>query len=54
MGRVCIEETSAWKFLTGKSTGKRLLERPKHRLIIYLEEMSQYKEWIDSVQDRDY
>ena len=52
---------SAFKILTGKSTGKRSSGRPKHRsednIRMDLKEISRpinTKNWADSVQDRDY
>ena len=45
--------------LTGKSTGKRSLRRPRRRwednIRMYLKEISiNTRNWIDSAQDRDY
>ena len=53
------EGRSASKILTGKSTGKRPLGRPRRRwednIRIDLEEISiNAGNWVDSAQDRDY
>ena len=53
------EGRSAFKVLTGKSTGKRPLERPRRRwkdnIRKDLEEISlNAGNWVDSVQDRNY
>ena len=53
------EGRSAFKILTGKPTGKRLLGRPRRRwednLRIYLEEIGiNAGKWVDSAQDRNY
>ena len=50
---------SAFKILTGKPTGKRPLERPRHRwednIRMDLEEISiNAGNWVDSAQDRNY
>ena len=50
---------SAFKILTGKPTGKRLLGRPRHRwgdnIRMDLEEIGiNTRNWVDSPQDRDY
>ena len=53
------EGRSAFKILTGKPTGKRPLERPRHRLEdnirMDLEEIGiNAGNWIDSAQDSNY
>ena len=53
------ESRSAFKTLTGKSTGKRPLGRPRHRwednIRMDLEEIGiNAGNWVDSAQDRDY
>jgi hypothetical protein len=54
------EGRNAFKFLTGKSTGKIHLRRSWHRweggnIIMDLEEIDIYVgNWVDSAQDRDY
>ena len=53
------EGRSAFKILTGKPTGKRLLGRPKRRgednIRMDLEELGiNVGNWVDSAQDRDY
>ena len=53
------EERSAFKILTGKSTGKRPLERPRHRregnIRMDLEGIDiNAGNWVDSAQDRNY
>ena len=50
---------SACKILTGRSTGKRPVGRPRHRwkdnIRLDLQEIVINKRnWIDSAQDRDY
>ena len=50
---------SAFKILTGKPTGKRLLGRPRRRWEdnnkMDLKEMGiNTRSWVDSTQDRDY
>ena len=47
------------KFSTGKTTGKRPLERPRHRwehnIRMDLKEIGiNMRKWVDYVQDRDY
>ena len=53
------EGRNTCKILTGKSTGKRLLGRPKHRwgnnIRMDIEEIGiNAGNWVDSAQDRDY
>ena len=53
------EGRGAFKILTGKSTGKRPLGRPRRRwednIIMDLEEIGiNAGNWVDSAQDRDY
>ena len=53
------EGRSAFKILTGKPTGKRLLWRPRRRweesIRMDLKEIGiNTKNWVDSAQDRDY
>ena len=53
------EGKCAFKILTSKSTGKRPLRRPRHRLEdnirIDIKEIEvDTKNWVDSVKDRDY
>ena len=53
------EGRSAFKILTLKPTGKRLLGRPRRRwednIIMDLEEIDiNAGNWVDSAQDRDY
>ena len=53
------EGRSDLKILTGKSTGKRPLERPRHRwednIRMDLEEIGfNAGNWVDSAQDRNY
>ena len=53
------EGRSAFKILTGKPTGKRLLGRPRRRwegnIRMYLEEIGiNAGNWVDSAQDRNY
>ena len=53
------EDRSAFKILTGKSTGKRPLGRPRRRwednIRMDLEEIGINSEnWVDSAQDRNY
>jgi hypothetical protein len=53
------EGRSAFKILTGNPTGKRPLRRSKHRwednIRIDLKEIGiKTRNWVDSVQDRDY
>ena len=53
------EGRSAFKILTGKPTGKRLLGRPRRRwednIRMDLEEIGiNAGNWVDSTQDRDY
>ena len=53
------EGRSAFKFLTGKPTGKRPLGRPRRRweenFTMNLEEIGiNAGNWVDSAQDRDY
>ena len=53
------EDRSAFKILTGKPTGKRLLGRPRRRwednIRINLEEICiNARNWVDLAQDRDY
>ena len=53
------ESRSAFKILTGKSTGKRPLGRPRHRwegnIRMDLEEIGvNAGNWVDSAQDRNY
>ena len=53
------EGKSAFKILTGRSSGKRPLGRPKRRyednIRMDLKEMGiDTRNWIDSTQDRDY
>ena len=53
------EGRSAFKILTGKSTGKRTLGRPRRRwednIRMDLEEITiNAGNWVDSAQDRDY
>ena len=53
------EGRSAFKILTGKPTGKRLLGRPRRRgedsIRMDLKEIGiNAGNWADSVQDRDY
>ena len=50
---------SAFKILTGKSTVRRPLERPRHRwednIRMDLKEIGiNTRNWVDSAQDRDY
>ena len=50
---------STFKILTNKLTGKRALERPKHRLEDNIsmdpkEVGISTRNWVDSPQDRDY
>ena len=63
MGRVCShrmeERRRAFKILTGKPTGKRLLRRPRRRwednIGMGLEEIGiNAGNWVDSAQDRNY
>ena len=54
-----LESRSAFKILTGKPTGKRLLRKPRRRWEdnnrIDLKEIGINKRnWVDSTQDRDY
>ena len=54
-----MEGRSAFKILTGKPTGKRLLERPRRRwednIRMYLEEIGiNAGNWVDSAPDRNY
>ena len=54
-----VEGRSAFKILTGKSTGKRPLGRPRRRwednIRMDLEEMGiNAGNWVDSAQDRNY
>ena len=54
-----IKVRSAFKTLTGKRTGQRLLGRPRRRwednIRMDLKEICINKRnWIDSIQDRDY
>ena len=59
MGRACSQNgISAFKILSGKPTGKRLLGRPSCRwednIRMYFEEISiNAGNWVDSAQDRD-
>jgi hypothetical protein len=53
------EGRSAFKILTGKPTGKRLLGRPRHRwkdnIRMDLEEIGiNAGNWVDSAHDRNY
>ena len=53
------EGRSAFKILTGKPTGKRLLGRPRRRweenIRMDLEEIGiNVGNWVDSAQDRNY
>ena len=53
------EGKSAFKILTGKPTGKRLLGRPRRRwednITMNLEEIGiNAGNWVDSAQDRNY
>ena len=53
------EVKSAFKILTGKPTGKRLLRRPRCRwednIRMYLEDIGiSAGNWVDSAQDRNY
>ena len=53
------EGRNAFKILTGKPTGKRLLGRPRHRwednIRMDLEEIGiNVGNWVDSAQDRNY
>ena len=53
------EEVSAFKILTFATTGKRPLERPRHRwannIRMYLKEIGiNTRNWADSAQDMDY
>ena len=53
------EDRSAFKILTGKHIGKRLLGRPRRRWVdnitMNLEEIGiNAGNWVDSAQDRDY
>ena len=53
------EGRSAFKILTGKPTGKRLLEGPRRRwednILMDLEEVGMNAgNWVDSAQDRNY
>ena len=62
MGRACRQkegDKSAFKILTGKPTGKRLLGRPMRRwennIRMDLEEIGiNAGNWVDSAQDRNY
>ena len=64
MGRACSQNgrgggRSAFKILTGKTSGNRPLGRPRHRLEdnirMNLEEIGiNAGNWNDSVQDRNY
>ena len=54
-----MEERSAFKILTGKPTGKRLLGRPRRRwednIRMDLEKIGiNVGNWVDSAQDRNY
>ena len=54
-----VEGRSVIKILTGKRTGKRFLERPRHRrkdnVRMCLKETGfNTRNWVDSSQDRDY
>ena len=48
------EGRSAFKVLTGKPTGKRLLGRPRRRWEDLEEIGVNAGNWVDSAQDRDY
>ena len=53
------EGRSAFKILTRTPTGNRPLERPRRRWVdnirMYLKEIGIHtKNWVNSVQDRDY
>ena len=48
------ESRSAFKMLTGKPTGKRLLGRPRRRWEDLQEIGVNAGNWVDSAQDRDY
>ena len=53
------ESSNAFKILTGKSTGKRPLGRPRRRwednIRMYLKEIGiNTRIWVDSTQDRGY
>ena len=53
------EGRSAFKILTGKPTGKRLLGRPRHRwednIKLDLDEIGiSAGNWVDSAQNRNY
>ena len=52
------EGRSAFKILTGKTTGKRLLGRPRRRrennITMELKEIGISTSRVDSAQDRDY
>ena len=53
------EGRSGFKILTGKPTGKKSLGRPQRRwednIRMYLEETGiNVRNWVDSVQDRNY
>ena len=48
------ESRSAFKMLTGKPTGKRLLGRPRRRWEDLEEIGVNAGNWVDSAQDRDY
>ena len=62
MGRACSQSgggRSAFKMLTGKSTGKRTLGRPRHRwednIKMDLKEIGiNTRNWVDLAQNRDY
>ena len=62
MDRACSQNGgggSAFKILTGKPTGKRLLGRPRRRwednIRIDIEEIGiNAGNWVDSVEDRNY
>ena len=60
MGRACSQNGgSAYKILTGKHTGKRLLGRPRHRwednIRMDLKKIvANSRNWLDPSQDRDY